>query len=109
MRLGRSREWWYQHLHNTYLHYAAERGIPAALAMIALFVRVLWDLGRAVRRTTSPDAKFVLHAALATVIGVLIGGWWEVNLGDSEVLSVLLAVLGGGYAAAADQTEVADA
>jgi O-antigen ligase len=103
------REWWYQHLHNTYLHYAAERGIPAALAMIALFVRVLWDLGRALRRTTSPDTKFVLHATLATVIGVLIGGWWEVNLGDSEVLSVLLAVLGGGYAAAMAPTEVADA
>lgn len=103
------REWWYQHLHNTYLHYAAERGIPAALAIIALFVRVLWDLSRALRRTTSPDTKFVLHATLATVVGVLIGGWWEVNLGDSEVLSVLLAVLGGGYAAAAAPAEAADA
>jgi len=49
----------------------------------------------------------VLHATLATVIGVLIGGWWEVNLGDSEVLSVLLAVLGGGYAAAAAPTDAA--
>jgi len=48
----------------------------------------------------------VLHATLATVIGVLIGGWWEVNLGDSEVLSVLLAVL-GGYAAAAAPTDAA--
>lgn len=103
------REWYYAHLHNTYLHYAAERGVPAALALIALFVRVLWDIGRALRRATSPDSRFVLYATMATVIGVLIGGWWEVNLGDSEVLSVLLAVVGGGYAAAAALAEAADA
>ncbi|MCC6589946.1 MAG: O-antigen ligase family protein [Bryobacterales bacterium] len=97
--------WYYRHLHNTYIHYAAERGIPAMLAILALFAKCLYDFFRALRRPLTPDQRFAVHAAVAVVIGVAIGGWWEVNLGDSEVLSTFLAVVGSGYAALKQEQE----
>jgi O-antigen ligase len=93
------RNWWYGHLHNTYIHYAAERGIVAALALLWLMGRALLEFARGARRTQSGEARFVLHAAAAVVIGVLVAGWWEVNLGDSEMLSTTVAVMGAAYAA----------
>jgi hypothetical protein len=33
------------------------------------------------------------------MIAVLLGGYFEVNLGDSEVLGMFLAVVGCGYVA----------
>lgn len=41
---------YYAHLHNTFVHYAAERGLPIVLALLWLFGKVLWDMSRALRR-----------------------------------------------------------
>ncbi|MBI3693823.1 MAG: O-antigen ligase family protein, partial [Acidobacteria bacterium] len=38
----------YEHLHNLYIHYAAERGIPAVLALLWLLGRILRDHLRAI-------------------------------------------------------------
>jgi putative inorganic carbon (hco3(-)) transporter len=43
--------------------------------------------------------RWLLHATIAVMIGVLIGGYEELNLGDSEVLGMFLAVVGCGYVA----------
>jgi O-antigen ligase len=92
---------WYGHLHSIYVHYAAERGIPTALALVWLLVKVLWDLLAAARRLpTGPgDAKFLLNGAIAVVIAILVYGFFELNLGDSEVLTMFLAVVAAGYSA----------
>ncbi len=91
---------WYGHLHNVYLHYAAERGIPTAMALIWVLVQAFWDLARAARRAPpDAEARFLLHGAAACVLAVAIGGFFEVNLGDSEVLMLFLAVLAVGYLA----------
>jgi len=91
---------WYGHLHNLYIHYAAERGIPAMLVLVWLLLEILWDLWRGTRKLPArSDAKFVLHAAVAVTIGVILEGFFEVNLGISPVLSMFLAVVGCGYAA----------
>jgi hypothetical protein len=42
---------------------------------------------------------FVLHGAVAVIIGILVGGVFEHNLGDSEVLMMFTSVLGLAYAA----------
>ena len=42
----------------------------------------------------------MLHGAIAVIIAVMVGGYFEVNLGDSEVLAMFLAVVGCGYSAA---------
>ena len=50
-------------------------------------------------------------AWIAMMIGVLICGYYEVNLGDSEVLILFLSVVACGYVAAeqATRTDPADA
>ena len=45
----------YGHLHNVYIHYAAERGIPAALIVLWLFARILFDMRRGLR--SLPDGR----------------------------------------------------
>ena len=93
-------EGWYGHLHNIYLQYAAERGIPTALAIFWLIGKVLWDFARALRgKLMDPQARFVLHGAIAAILAILAEGFLEYNLGDSEVLTLFLAVVGFGYIA----------
>ena len=89
---------YYGHLHNMYIHYAAERGVPTMLALLWMLWWALADFARALRRSSS-EQRWVLHAAIAVMLAVLIGGYEELNLGDSEVLAMFLAVVGCGYVA----------
>lgn len=92
---------WYGHLHNVYIHYAAERGIPVMLVLLWLLGKMLWDFLGAVRRLPPgpSEEKFILHGATAVVLAILISGMFELNLGDSEVLMIFLAVVACGYLA----------
>jgi O-antigen ligase len=94
-------EGYYGHLHNIYLQYAAERGIPTMLAMLWMLGQILWDCLRRIWRLPPgrTDLKFVLHACVAVVLGTMIAGCFEYNLGDSEVLTMFLVVVGCAYAA----------
>lgn len=93
---------WYGHLHSIYIHYAAERGIPTMLALLTVLIKMLVDYGRTLRRLTlgPSDARFLLHGGIAVVSGIMISGVFELNLGDSEVLALFLAVMALGYVAA---------
>ncbi len=94
---------YYGHLHNIYVHYAAERGVPAMLALMWMLGRALFDFVRALRRSHAGDEyRWVLHGAIAVLVAILIAGLYEVNLGDSEVLAMFMAVLGFGYVAVAE-------
>jgi len=84
-------EGWYGHLHSIYIHYAAERGVPALLFLLWMFAKILVDFWRAARE------RIFLHGAIAVVIAVMIEGAVELNLGDSEVLAMFLAVVACGY------------
>ena len=91
---------YYGHLHNIYIQYAAERGVPAMLALMWFLGLALYDFVAALRRTSQSSARrWVLHAAIAAMIAVLVGGFYEYNLNDSEVLAMFLAVMGCGYVA----------
>ena len=92
---------WYGHLHSIYVHYAAERGVPTMLMLMWLLVKVLFDFLRAIRRLPPgpSDARFLLHGAVAVVLGIMTAGIFELNLGDSEVLFMFLVVVACGYAA----------
>ena len=90
---------YYQHLHNVYIHYAAERGVPTMLMLVWMLLRALYDFIRTLRRLPKEaDARWVLHMAIAVIIAIMIAAWEEVNLGTSVVLAMFLAVLGCGYA-----------
>jgi len=93
-------EGYYGHLHNIYIHYAAERGIPTMLALLWMLGQALYDFIRALRRLPAgAEARWVLHGAIAVTIAVMLSGFYELNLGDSEVLAMFLAVIGIGYVA----------
>ena len=93
---------WYGHMHNIYLQFAAERGIPAMLVLLWMLGMMLTDFWRAVRRLPPGpgDRRFVLEGAIAVVVATMIAGLFEHNLGDSEVLTMFLVVAACGYLAA---------
>jgi putative inorganic carbon (hco3(-)) transporter len=92
---------YYGHLHDIYIQYAAERGIPALLLILWLIGMTIWDAFRAILRAGREPSQqlFVLHGSIAVIIGILVGGLFEYNLGDSEVLMMFLSVVGLAYAA----------
>jgi putative inorganic carbon (hco3(-)) transporter len=94
---------YYKHLHNVYLQYAAERGIPTLLTMLWLLAWVLRDFWRGLRKLPPGRGieRFLLQGGIAAVIGIMVSGWYEVNLGDTEVLTAFLVVVACGYLALA--------
>lgn len=91
--------WWYGHLHNIYLHYAAERGMPALAALLWILGRILFDCARGLRGLPAGrrDSRWILQGGIAVTIGIMVGGWWEVNLGTTNVLSPFLVVVACAY------------
>ena len=94
---------WYGHLHNIYIQYAAERGIPPCWRCYGCWAAILRDFVRAARGSPSPERKFVLHGAIAVVLGILVSGCFEHNLGDSEILTMFLVTVACGYLAVTEQ------
>jgi putative inorganic carbon (hco3(-)) transporter len=76
----------YGHLHNVYLQYAAERGLPALFCLIGF---VSLNVRQWLRRP-----GVMQFYALAAVAGLASSGLFEHNLGDSEVLTLFLALFG---------------
>jgi O-antigen ligase len=80
------------HLHDNLLQVAAERGLPG-LAFFLWWVAAAFAaaLGEA-RRAASPGGgpEWTAGAALAALAAVFLAGLFEYNLGDSEVLMLVL-------------------
>jgi len=91
----------YIHLHNMYLEYAAERGIPTMLMMMWILLQVLYDFGRGLRALPPgrSNARFLLHGGIAVVLASMVEGVAEYNLGISAVLIMFLVVVACGYLA----------
>lgn len=100
-------EGYYKHLHNFYIQYAAERGIPATLLIVAALLLAVLDFRRALGKLPAgrSDQRFLLHAAIACIIGTMVEGTLEYNLNDTEVLTMFLAIMCLGYLAAGYTTE----
>ena len=94
-------EGWYGHLHNIYLQYAAERGIPTMLIMMWMLFQILFDFWKGLRALPPGrnDRRFLLHGGIAMVLATMAEGFFEYNLGDSEVLTMFLVVVACGYVA----------
>jgi O-antigen ligase len=85
----------YIHMHNTYLQFAAERGIPALLALLWVLGKMVWDMVLSARRDPKAWAP---RAGIAVAIAVMAAGWYEHNLGNGQVLPLFLAAVGLAYA-----------
>jgi putative inorganic carbon (hco3(-)) transporter len=91
---------YYGHLENDYVQYAAERGVPTMLALLWMIGWALFDFARALSGLPADaEERWVLHAAVAVIVSVLVSGFYSWNLNNSEVLAMFLAVMGCGYVA----------
>ncbi len=91
----------YKHLHSIYIHYAAERGIPAALLLTWALLMALLDFQRGLKSLPPgrSDRRFLLHWASATVIATMAVGVSDLNLGLTPELTMFLVVMCLGYTA----------
>jgi O-antigen ligase len=83
------------HLHNGFLQLAAERGLPALaayLAMMGLALRAGWRGFRAGGGFAGPRADLYLGAVLA-LAAFNLGGLFENSWGDTEVQRLALFTL----------------
>ena len=94
-------EAYYGHLHNVFVHYGAERGIPAVLFLLLALGKVLLDHRRALATLPAgySDERFLLHGVIAATLGLGVVSCSDVSLGDSEILGVYLTVIALGYRA----------
>jgi O-antigen ligase len=90
---------WYGHLHNSFLHLAAERGMLCLLFLLWLLSEVIRHSWWQLRTPLSPGNRALCHAAIAATLGMVISGLFEYNFGDSEVLMLYLFVISLPHAA----------
>ena len=98
---------WYGHLHNIYLQYAAERGVPALVFLLWMIGKMLIDFTRALRAgAVTKEYRYIVHGAIAVIGAVLAEGFFEYNLGDSEVLTMFLVVTTSAYVVIRTESEI---
>jgi O-antigen ligase len=93
------------HLHNSFLQLAAERGLPALaayLAMTALAMAAAWRGFAREGRFAGPRADLWLGALLA-VLAFNLAGLFENNWGDTEVQRLALFALAVPFCLAAGE------
>lgn len=82
------------HMHNDYLQFALERGVPTLLAWliwIALYLNMLW---RGLKQNLDWIERGILLGALGGTIGFLTSGLTHYNWGDSEVVMIFYLIMG---------------
>ena len=88
------------HLHDNLVQVAAETGVPSALvylAIVGLSFAAAWPLARDAAR---PGVAALARGALAANVALFVGGLFEYNFGDVEILRIMLVVLALPFAAA---------
>jgi O-antigen ligase len=88
------------HLHNNTLQLAAQSGLPAAAAYVALVAVVLYAAIRKLRRETRPERAALLAGSLLAVTALTIAGFFEYNFGDTEVEMATLLVMAMPFSSA---------
>lgn len=93
------------HLHSVYVHVAATMGIVGIAALVVLaagLLRAASSAFRAYRRSPHEDSRFGAAISLgvtAALVGFLVSGLMEWNLGDEELLDLLYVLVGVAFAA----------
>ncbi|MCW5965484.1 MAG: O-antigen ligase family protein [Bryobacterales bacterium] len=90
---------YYGHLHNIYVHYAAERGLPALVFLLGIFGVLLWRQRQALAQLDKHRSlERALHLGVGSaIVASMVGGLFEYNLGDSEILTMFLVIAAAGY------------
>jgi putative inorganic carbon (hco3(-)) transporter len=87
------------HMHNNLLQFAAERGIPCALAWLWLILKIAVDHWRGFYREQHQRQKKKIYViGFLSVLVLFLAGLFEFNFGDSEVLMIFLFLVSAPYA-----------
>lgn len=91
------------HLHNNFIQIAAERGLPCLL----FFSWFLWIVLREAWRGRDGEPPGERPGALSLVVlsATLVAGLFEYNLGDSEILIIVLLIAALPFAARASEPD----
>jgi hypothetical protein len=90
------------HMHSNLLQIALERGIPALILWLLLFVIYVRMLWRMVRNVAAIDfTRGLALGALGGAAGFFVSGLVHYNWGDSEVVTVFYFIMGLALAARA--------
>jgi putative inorganic carbon (hco3(-)) transporter len=90
---------YHNHLHNNFIQFAAERGLPCLAAWIWLMVALGWHAWRIRRRLARSAQAWIADAALAGWLAFVVEGCFEFNFGTSPVLMVFLFVMSTPFVA----------
>jgi O-antigen ligase len=92
------------HLHNNLLQIAVERGVPGLVFFLWWAGAVLLAAVRETRRRhDDPASRCAAVATLAVLAAILAAGFFEYNLGDSEVLLLVLLMTAIPFALARER------
>jgi O-antigen ligase len=80
------------HLHDNFIQFGAERGLPALAAWIWLMAALGWHFWRIRRRLAASAQVWIADAAFAGWLALLTEGCFEFNFGTSPVLMMFLFV-----------------
>jgi O-antigen ligase len=95
------------HLHSVYVQVAATMGVIGILALLFLIAGLLRAASRAFRNArrsgflAEPFGPAVSLGVSAALVGFLVSGLMEWNLGDEELLDLLCVLVGIAFAASA--------
>jgi O-antigen ligase len=83
------------HLHDTPLQIVVERGLPGLATWLAIWVGYFGAAWRVLRRVPpeNEEARALVLGSMAAIAAFLVGGLFEYNFGDTEVLLVALALM----------------
>jgi len=81
---------YHAHLHNDYIQFAAERGLPCLAAYLWLMGALLWHFLKIRKQSTS--GRWIVDGAVAAWLALVLEGCFEFNFGTSPVLMMFLFV-----------------
>lgn len=87
---------YHSHLHDNFIQFAAERGLPCLGAWVWLMAALLWYIWK-LRRRSGPS-RWLVEGAIAAWIAFVVEGFFEFNFGTSPVLMVFLFVVSTPFA-----------
>lgn len=81
----------HEHLHDNFIQFAAERGLPCLAAWTWLMAALLWQMWKVRRRCRT--GRWLIDGAIAGWVAFTVEGFFEFNFGTSPVLMVFLFVV----------------
>ena len=88
---------YHNHLHDNFIQFAAERGLPCLVAWMWLMAAFLWQMWKVRRRCR--DGRWMADGAIAAWLAFMVEGFFEFNFGTSPVLMVFLFVVSTPFVA----------